>query len=212
MSDLIDDAQQLEAEHLVLSLAAARATIPAGQPGECDNCGDEFPRLVGGLCGFCRDGRRPLLSTFDRLAPPVAAPVASRTGAEEKPMASPKYAAKVISAPVESKATLARIERYADQHDLPLGRAVVELAIVGLDAPQAGDTPADATSAPAEPAPVAVVSLETVPVEWLTDEIQRRLAAAADRALVDAAIARADAAEGQLATLREQLRGLVGAD
>lgn len=41
--------------------AAARraaAEIPAGEPGECDNCGERMPRLVGGICAPCRDGRR----------------------------------------------------------------------------------------------------------------------------------------------------------
>lgn len=62
MADTADMAEQLEAEHLERSIAAARQRVPAGQPGECDGCGDEFPRLVkdhlGWRCGFCRDGRR----------------------------------------------------------------------------------------------------------------------------------------------------------
>ncbi len=37
---------------------AAAAQIPDGVAGDCDGCGEYFARLVGGKCGFCRDGRR----------------------------------------------------------------------------------------------------------------------------------------------------------
>lgn len=29
--------------------------IPKGVPGECDLCGEDMPRLVGGVCAPCRD-------------------------------------------------------------------------------------------------------------------------------------------------------------
>jgi len=61
MSDEIDDAQQREQEDTARALAAARETarrIPVGEPGECDYCGEESPRLVGGACAPCRDKRR----------------------------------------------------------------------------------------------------------------------------------------------------------
>ena len=35
--------------------AAAVAAMPAGNPGECDLCGEESPRLVLGVCAPCRD-------------------------------------------------------------------------------------------------------------------------------------------------------------
>lgn len=59
MADVIDDAQAIQDEHLARSIAAARAPIPAGEPGECDECGYDRPRLVRGRCAFCRDGRNP---------------------------------------------------------------------------------------------------------------------------------------------------------
>lgn len=31
------------------------AEIPIGNPGSCDGCGEYFSRLVGGMCGWCRD-------------------------------------------------------------------------------------------------------------------------------------------------------------
>lgn len=68
MSDIVDLAQQLEAERVVWALARISGTIPVGTQGECDGCGENMPRLVDGRCGYCRDGRRPPLSRFDEPA------------------------------------------------------------------------------------------------------------------------------------------------
>jgi len=60
MADLFDrasDKEQAEREAALASVRAAAARMPKGEPGECDKCGEYFTRLVGGLCGFCRDGR-----------------------------------------------------------------------------------------------------------------------------------------------------------
>ncbi|MFZ3484243.1 conjugal transfer protein TraR [Sphingomonas sp. 3-13AW] len=59
MADEVDAAQVIQERHLALSIAAARAPAPEGQPGECDECGYDRPRLVRGRCAFCRDGRSP---------------------------------------------------------------------------------------------------------------------------------------------------------
>jgi hypothetical protein len=59
MADAVDFATDLVAEKLELQISAARAPVPAGVPGECDKCFEDMPRLVGGLCAFCRDGRGP---------------------------------------------------------------------------------------------------------------------------------------------------------
>jgi predicted amidophosphoribosyltransferase len=40
----------------------AVASMPAGEPGECDGCGEHFERTVKGYCGRCRD-------KFARLLP-----------------------------------------------------------------------------------------------------------------------------------------------
>jgi hypothetical protein len=58
MTDLIDHANAIAEAALERQIAAARAPVPAGEPGECEGCGEDMPRLVGGRCGFCRDGRR----------------------------------------------------------------------------------------------------------------------------------------------------------
>lgn len=57
-ADEADRASNLE--EIARSTAIARAAQPMdpGVAGECDGCGEHFDRLVRGLCGFCRDGRR----------------------------------------------------------------------------------------------------------------------------------------------------------
>ena len=57
MADKVDMAQTIEAEHLARAIAAARQPVPAGAPGECDDCGNDSPRLVNGLCAPCREPR-----------------------------------------------------------------------------------------------------------------------------------------------------------
>ncbi len=58
MADHVDEANDIAALHLERSLATARQPIAVGEPGECRTCGDDSPRLVGGRCAPCRDGRR----------------------------------------------------------------------------------------------------------------------------------------------------------
>lgn len=60
MADVIDDANVLVEEHLARSIAAARATAaatPPGAAGDCEQCGEDRPRLIEGRCLLCRDGR-----------------------------------------------------------------------------------------------------------------------------------------------------------
>ena len=58
MADDIDQANAIVEAATARAIAAARAPIPVGSPGECENCGNDMPRLVAGRCGYCRDGRR----------------------------------------------------------------------------------------------------------------------------------------------------------
>ncbi len=57
MADIADRAEIIVQEHLDRSIAAARVVVPVGEPGECDECGEDSPRLVDGRCAPCRDGR-----------------------------------------------------------------------------------------------------------------------------------------------------------
>lgn len=65
MADAVDFATDLVADKLDQQIRVARAPIATGEPGECDECGEDMPRLVEGRCGFCRDGRRPPLSWYE---------------------------------------------------------------------------------------------------------------------------------------------------
>jgi len=59
--DEIDIANEQRDKTEAYAVAAARANaaeIPQGQPGDCDYCGKNFSRLVGGACGRCRDERK----------------------------------------------------------------------------------------------------------------------------------------------------------
>ncbi len=60
MADEADLSQARELVEHEAHLQRARekaAEIPAGEPGECSECGCDSPRLVGGVCAPCRDGR-----------------------------------------------------------------------------------------------------------------------------------------------------------
>ena len=58
MADDVGLATAIADADLARSIQVARAPVPAGVPGVCDQCGDDSPRLVGGRCAPCRDGRR----------------------------------------------------------------------------------------------------------------------------------------------------------
>lgn len=58
MADIIDQANDLAATEAAAREAAIRAqaaSIPAGEPGDCDLCGEWSGRLVHGACCTCRD-------------------------------------------------------------------------------------------------------------------------------------------------------------
>lgn len=55
MADEADKAGDTTEKWLALQIAAARGDIKPGNPGVCEYCGEESPRLVGGACAPCRD-------------------------------------------------------------------------------------------------------------------------------------------------------------
>lgn len=58
MADEADRAQEQEEILTHVMVQSARsAPFIRGEPGECERCGDDSPRLVGGQCAPCRDGR-----------------------------------------------------------------------------------------------------------------------------------------------------------
>lgn len=58
MADICDLAATIEQEHLDRAVSAARnAPFDPGVAGICEDCGNDSPRLVGGLCAPCREPR-----------------------------------------------------------------------------------------------------------------------------------------------------------
>ena len=58
MADEIDLAQEREQIATTSALNRIReqaARIDPGEPGECDRCGEQSPRLIRGTCARCRD-------------------------------------------------------------------------------------------------------------------------------------------------------------
>lgn len=53
-----DDLDMAADQYLYIDamLHSFRYTLPVGSPGECDECGEYSPRLLGGRCAVCRDG------------------------------------------------------------------------------------------------------------------------------------------------------------
>lgn len=57
MADEADRAQVQEEFLLQAAIRDAARPLAPGFPGDCERCGDPSPRLVGGICAPCRDGR-----------------------------------------------------------------------------------------------------------------------------------------------------------
>ena len=208
MSDDADFAAELVAAEIAAGLARIDRAIPVGAPGECDECGEVMPRLVGGRCGYCRDGRRPPLSRFDAPVP------ASPQPAKEPPVANSKptetYRAITIQARDE---VLAAIQSQADERGTALPAATLYLVGIGIEA---------LGYEKAEPAPSGT-QLADLSVEELLDEVRRRIegidsaaeleeeladanrAGAAEKARADAAEQRAEQADARFAKLRAAL-------
>lgn len=214
MPDIVDLAAEIEDENRARGLARIAADIPAGAPGECDDCGEHMPRLVEGRCAFCRDGRRPPLARFDTLPTP-----ACQEECLPVPTTPAPPTAQTISVPA-SGAVLAAIKDRAAVSDLPLGRAAISIIQDWLDPadphPAATAPPAAAQSEWDGTREGAVVFMENVPDAWLIEELVRRYETTVgsdDHAAVikraETAEARAEAAEATLASLKTSLKGLV---
>ena len=61
MADICDGADEsifAQVESAQRAASRAAAAIPAGEPGECDLCGEHSLRLVRGACARCRDSHK----------------------------------------------------------------------------------------------------------------------------------------------------------
>lgn len=203
MSDFADDAASLQDQHLASSLSRIDPSMPAGVEGDCENCGDHFRRLVGGLCGFCRDGRRPHFASRSP-APSIAkdaaavvqaapAPVSGVTPQqEENDMANPTPSDDFRNVSVLARGPILHaITARADERDLSLGKAAASLIEDAL----------------ADRAEQTLFDLSKLPVTDLLEEIGQRLAQSASTSELVAMTARAETAEAKLAQVQAALAG-----
>jgi hypothetical protein len=60
MADEIDKTDERNAilEEARMHQIQRRAVLEPGEPGECQLCGEDSPRLVRGACARCRDKRK----------------------------------------------------------------------------------------------------------------------------------------------------------
>lgn len=59
MADEVDQANDLAEQHLTATISGYRGyTLPKGEAGECDLCGEWSGRLIAGACAPCRDRYR----------------------------------------------------------------------------------------------------------------------------------------------------------
>jgi hypothetical protein len=54
-ADISDERIMLRTNHAINIAMNEAAKIDPGAAGECDMCGEDRPRLVSGVCCFCRD-------------------------------------------------------------------------------------------------------------------------------------------------------------
>ncbi|WP_454278052.1 hypothetical protein [Sphingomonas sp. Marseille-Q8236] len=210
MTDIADDASTNQDQHLAASLSRIDPTLAKGVAGECDNCGDDFERLIGGLCGFCRDGRRP---TFRSRAPtpspmprdpepsardpepiavPAPTPLPSVISQEEEALPNPKPSDDFRNVSILARGPLLKaIMARADERDLSLNKAAASLIEDAL----------------CDRAEQTLFDLSALPVSDLLEEIGARLAQSASTAELVAMTARAEAAEAKLAMVHAAIGG-----
>ena len=184
MADVVDMAVEIEGEHLAAATRAARVGVLSGAPGTCGECTYWFPRLVDGLCGFCRDGRQPP-DDWEPQTPPTTPREAVPASREE-----PVMPAKSIQLPASAVAEIAAVEKYAQSNVLSLGAAAAALIARGMAVPLA-DAPAP-------------IGLGDVHFDALLDEVRRRFEGVDDDhdEKLGAEITRREAAEARLATIQ----------
>lgn len=187
MSDVVDLAAQIEADRIAQGVAAAAQPIALGVPGECDECEWWMPRLVGGLCPYCRDGR-PRPADWEPPVPPhsPSAPAAPETSKEPAPMS-----AKTIQLPAAAQSAIRKVTELAAARGMSFGQAAAELIDREITAP-AAESP--------------TVAARTLDVPALLDQLRAAFADRPDHSAELAAMTdRATAAEARAAAAEETL-------
>ena len=127
MADIADIAADDLATVIEAAVSEARAPLAAGVAGECAQCEWWMPRLVDGLCGFCRDGR-PRPPDWEPPTPP------RQTEALPPSREEITMGAKTIQLPAFSTAAIAAVEQEAASGNMTLGLAAATLIERGIAA------------------------------------------------------------------------------
>ena len=203
MADVVDLAGQIEADTIAAAVARAVVPLRPGAAGECEQCGWWMPRLVDGLCAFCRDGRR----RPDDWEPPTRpdqpaapdAPPSTETTTMPHP-AGTKSITIAASGPI-----LEAVQKRTAGGATSANRAVldlIEVAIEAMDVKAASSaTPASDVRTPRQ----RMVALLDGVSELLIEQIDAAARPSIDPDLVadrDAWKARADEAESKLAQMK----------
>ncbi|KQM37630.1 hypothetical protein ASE59_14200 [Sphingomonas sp. Leaf10] len=187
MSDVVDFAAQIEADRIARGIAEASQPMAVGVAGECDECEWWMPRLVGGLCPYCRDGR-PRPADWEPPVPPnsSSAPVAPAISKEPAPMP-----AKSIQLPAAAQNAIRKVEELAQSKGISIGQAAAELIDREIALPASN---------------VVTVDLCTIGVPALLDHLRAAFDDRADHsAELVALIERAEAAEVRATAAEEKL-------
>lgn len=55
LADIADERTEVQTNADIAEIRRKAQAIEPGNPGECDKCGEDMPRLVNGICCRCRD-------------------------------------------------------------------------------------------------------------------------------------------------------------
>lgn len=206
MPDIVDLAGSIEAETIAASLARAAEPLRPGSAGECEGCDWWMPRLVDGLCGFCRDGR-PRPADWEPPVRPEQPRVASIAAPLPENAAMPHAPGTKSITIAASGAVLTEIQRRTAGGTTSSNRAALELIEAGI---AAGDGKATAPIAQAVETRTPRQRLVAL-LDSLSDLVVEQIEVAAnpqpDGDLVaerDAWRARAEAAETKVERIRAE--------
>ena len=185
MADNADVAAEIAIETVAIAAQAARAPMPAGTPGECEQCEWWMPRLVDRRCAFCRDGRQRPPDWEPPVRPP--SPPEAVPPAIQETIAMP---AKTIQLPASATVAINAVEARAKSLGESLGVAAADLIVAGSQSIQAE------AAAPLSMRERLFAAIDVV--AGLAAEILNQPDASA-------ATARAEAAEREAESLRESL-------
>lgn len=201
-------------EKRVISLGRARRAAPIAAPRPVPAVRKSDPEVDAAAAKIMAILGRGLAAPAAR---PAASPPAAASPSSARSEAMPTQP-DVRNITIQARGDLrAAIEQRAEADGVALGRAAQDLVEAGLRA-AAMPLPAPVTAEWDGTKASTDVFFANLPDHWLIDELSRRMNAGvgdddytAALQQRDAAITRAEAAEGQLATLRAQISSLLTA-